>query len=145
MSGDEDTQKIRSCLDKCRIFIAFCLNLVWFGVTLGLPCPASPLLVISSCCGSVLGCVTLALQLALPSRIVFHTYYRVVVTLIVLPIFIFGCCIAFPLYPEIGTIDCHPVVFYFAFVHYCFILTSIAFVLTIYTSIGFCVWGVDDE
>lgn len=145
MSRDGDTQKIRSCLDKSGNFVAFCLNLAWLCVTLALPCPASPLLVISSCCGSVLGCVTLALQLALPSRIVSHKYYRMVVTLIALPIFIFGCCIAFPLYPVIDTIDCHPAVFYFAFVHYCSILAAIAFALAIYTSIGFWVWGVDDE
>ena len=145
MSRDEDQQKIRSCVDKSGNIVAICLNLAWLCVTLALPCPASPLLVISSSCGAVLGCITLALQLALPSRIVSHKYYRTVVFLIALPIFIFGCCISFPLYPEIDTIDCHPAVFYFAFVHYCSILAVIAFVLTLYTSIGFCVWGVVEE
>lgn len=145
MSHDEDAQKIRSCLDKCGNFAAFCLNLAWLCVTLALPCPASPLLVISSCCGSVLGCITLALQLALPSRIVSHKYYRMVVILIALPIFIFGCCIAFPLYPVIDTIDCHPAVFYFAFVHYCTVIAAIALTLGIFVVISSCVWGVDDE
>lgn len=144
MSHDDDMQ-IRSCLDKTGTFAAFCLNLAWLCVTLALPCRASPLLVISSCCGSVLGCITLALQLALPSRIVSHKYYRTVVVFIALPIFIFGCCIAFPLYPVIDTIDCHPAVFYFAFVHYCTVIASIAFTLGIFIVISFCVWGVDDE
>ena len=144
MSHGDDMQ-IFSCLDKTGTFFGFCLNLAWLCVTLALPCSASPLLVISSCCGSVLACITLALQLALPSRIVSHKYYRTVVAFIALPIFIFGCCIAFPLYPVIDTIDCHPAVFYFAFVHYCTVIAAIAFALGIVIVISFCLGGVDNE
>ena len=102
---------LRSCLDKSFTFIGVSLNLVWLCVSLALPCSASPLLVISSCCSAVVGCITLALQLALPLRIVNHAYFRIVMFIIALPFFIFGCCIAFPLYPIIDTIDCHLVIF----------------------------------
>jgi hypothetical protein len=119
--------------------MAFGLNLAWLCVSLALPCSASSLLVISSCCGAVIGCITLALQLALPLRILNHTYFRIVMFIIALPFFIFGCWIAFPLYPIIDTIDCHPVIFYFAFINYCTVIVTLALSLGIYTAIRFCV------
>jgi|694.fasta_scaffold00968_40 hypothetical protein len=135
MSGDDDV--LRSCLDKSFTFIGVGVNLAWLCVSLALPCSASSLLVISSCCGAVIGCITLALQLALPLRIVNHTYFRIVMFIIALPFLIFGCCIAFPLYPIIDTIDCHPVIFYFAFVNYCSVIVTLALSLVIYTPIYF--------
>jgi hypothetical protein len=144
MSRDDDMQKIRSCLNKLGSFIGLSLNLAWLCVSLAFSCLASPLLVISSCCGAAFNCIGFALELALPSRIVSHKYYRMVIFIIALSIFIFGCCIAFPLYPVIDTIDCHPAVFYFAFVHYCSIIATVFFILTI-TSIGICVGGVVDD
>lgn len=145
MSRDDDMQKIRSCLDKSGSFIGFSLNLAWLCVSLALSCLASPLLVISSCCGAVFNCIAFALELALPSRIVSHKYYRMVIFIIALSIFIFGSCIAFPLYSVIDTIDCHPAVFYFAFINYCSIIAAVFFILTLFTSIGICARGVVDD
>ena len=146
MSRDDDM--FRSCLDKSFTFIGFGLNLVWLCVSLALPCSASSLLVISSCCCAVIGCITLALQLALPLRIVNHTYYRIVLFIIGLPGFIFGCCIAFPLYPIIDTIDCHPAIFYFAFVNYCTFIVVLALTLVsilFWRIISSSRWQVNDE
>lgn len=140
MSRDDDV--LRSCLEKSFTFISVGLHLAWLCVSLALPCSASSLLVISSCCCAVIGCITSALQLALPLRIVNHAYYRIVLFIIVLPFFIFGCCIAFPLYPIIDTIDCHPAIFYFAFVNYCSVIVTLALTLVSVLLIYFC---IDDD
>jgi hypothetical protein len=126
--------------------IFFCVNLAWLCVSLALPCSDVPLLVISSACCAVFTCITLALRcgaLRFGVSIVSNTYFQIIQFCVALSFFIFCSCVAFPLYPDVDKLQCHPVVFYFAFVKCCIfiICISYAFMIALMTLVLMSIYG----